>query len=119
MVVLLKAFALGGAICALGQLLMDLTPFNITPGHILVGYVTVGAVLSALGIYQVLVDWGGAGASVPLSGFGHLLAQGAIEGAKAKGLLGAIGGGLEASSVGIAAAVLFGLLTATFFKPKG
>lgn len=119
MVSLFKAFALGGVICALGQLLMDLTPFNITPGHILVGYVTVGAVLSALGIYQVLVDWGGAGASVPLSGFGHLLAQGAIEGVKTKGLLGAIGGGLEASSVGIAAAVLFGLLTATFFKPKG
>lgn len=116
---IIKAFLLGGIICAIGQLLMDLTPFNITPGHILVGYVTVGAVLSALGIYQPLIDWGGAGASVPLSGFGHSLAQGAIEGVKNKGLIGAIGGGLEATSVGIAAAIVFGLLTATFFRPRG
>ena len=77
---LLKAFILGGLICVIGQLLMDLTPFNITPAHILVGYVTTGAVLSGLGLYQPLVDWGGAGATVPLSGFGHSLAQGAIEG---------------------------------------
>ncbi|MDX9871912.1 MAG: stage V sporulation protein AE [Clostridia bacterium] len=119
MELLLKAFILGGVICALGQILMDFTPFNVTPGHILVGYVTVGAVISALGWYQPLIDWGGAGASVPLSGFGHLLAQGAIEGVKKNGLLGAIGGGIEASAVGIAAAVIFGLLTATFFKPRG
>lgn len=116
---LLKAFLLGGAICALGQLLMDLTPFNITPGHILVGYVTMGAVLSAVGIYQPLIDWGGAGATVPLSGFGHTLAQGAIEGVQKKGLLGALGGGLEAASVGVAAAVVFGVVAATFFNPKG
>lgn len=116
---IIKAFLLGGMLCAIGQLLMDLTPFNVTPGHILIGYVTVGAVLSAAGLYQPLLDWGGAGASVPLSGFGHLLAQGAIEGVNSKGLLGAIGGGLEATSVGIAAAVVFGLLTATFFKPRG
>ena len=116
---IIKAFLLGGIICVIGQLLMDLTPFNITPGHILVGYVTVGAVLSAFGIYQPLIDWGGAGASVPLSGFGHSLAQGAIEGVKNKGLIGAIGGGLEATSVGIAAAIVFGLLTATFFRPRG
>lgn len=116
---IIKAFLLGGIICMIGQLLMDLTPFNITPGHILVGYVTIGAVLSALGVYQPLIDWGGAGASVPLSGFGHSLAQGAIEGVKNKGLLGAIGGGLEATAVGIAAAIMFGLLTAIFFKPRG
>ena len=116
---MIKAFLLGGALCAIGQLLMDLTPFKITPGHILVGYVTIGAVLSASGIYGPLVDWGGAGATVPLSGFGHSLAQGAIEGVKEKGLLGALGGGLEATSVGIAAAIVFGLIAATFFNPKG
>ncbi|MBZ4652680.1 MAG: Stage sporulation protein [Peptococcaceae bacterium] len=116
---LIKAFLVGGALCLIGQLLMDLTPFNITPGHILVGYVTGGAILSALGLYQPLVEWGGAGATVPLSGFGHSLAQGAIESVKSKGLLGALGGGLEATSVGIAAAVVFGLVVATFFNPKG
>ncbi|MFZ5754384.1 MAG: stage V sporulation protein AE [Bacillota bacterium] len=116
---LIKAFLVGGALCLFGQLIMDLTPFNITPGHILVGYVTVGAVLSALGLYQPLVEWGGAGATVPLSGFGHSLAQGAIESVKSKGLLGALGGGLEATSVGIAAAVVFGLVVATLFNPKG
>jgi len=78
---LLKAFILGGFICLIGQLLMDLTPFNVTPGHILVGYVTCGAILSGLGLYQPLIDWGGAGAAIPLSGFGHSLAQGALEGA--------------------------------------
>jgi len=116
---IIKAFLLGGILCVVGQLLMDMTPFNITPAHILVGYVTVGAVLSAAGLYQPLVDWGGAGATVPLSGFGHSLAQGAIEGVKNKGLLGALGGGLAATSVGIAAAVVFGLIAATFFNPKG
>lgn len=119
MEMLLKAFFLGGIICAIGQLLMDITPFNITPAHILVGYVSIGAVLSAVGFYQPLIDWGGAGASVPLSGFGHILAQGAIEGVKKNGLLGAIGGGLEASAVGIAAAIIFGLLAATFFRARG
>lgn len=114
-----KAFILGGAICAAGQILMDMTPFNITSGHILVGYVTIGGVLSALGIYQPLVDWGGAGATVPLSGFGHALVQGTIEAVDKKGVMGALGGGLEATSVGIAAAVVFGLAVATFFNPKG
>ncbi|HHY06077.1 MAG TPA: SpoVA/SpoVAEb family sporulation membrane protein [Clostridia bacterium] len=116
---LLKAFVLGGLLCALGQLLIDLTPFNITPGHILVGYVTSGVVLSFLGLYQPLVDWGGAGATVPLSGFGHSLAQGAIEGVKNRGLLGALGGGLEATSIGIATAIVLGLVVATFAQPKG
>lgn len=116
---LLKAFILGGLLCVIGQLLMDLTPFNITPAHILVGYVTTGAVLSGLGLYQPLVDWGGAGATVPLSGFGHSLAQGAIEGVKSQGLLGALGGGLAATSIGVAAAIIFGLIFATFAQPKG
>jgi stage V sporulation protein AE len=118
MEMLIRSFVLGGLICVIGQLIMDLTPFNITPGHILVGYVTGGAVLSALGLYQPLVDWGGAGATVPLSGFGHSLAQGAIKGVDSKGLLGAIGGGIEATAVGVAAAIVFGLIAATFFQPK-
>lgn len=116
---IMKAFILGGIICAIGQLLMDLTPFNVTPGHILVGYVTMGGILSGLGLYQPLVDWGGAGATVPLSGFGHSLVQGTIEAVEKKGILGALGGGLEATSVGIAAAIVFGLAAATFFNPKG
>lgn len=115
----LKAFILGGIICAIGQILMDMTPFNITSGHILVAYVTMGGVLSALGLYQPLIDWGGAGATVPLSGFGHSLVQGTFEAVDKKGVLGALGGGLEATSVGIAAAVIFGLAVATFFNPKG
>lgn len=118
MELLLRAFLLGGLLCVIAQLLIDLTPFNITPAHILVGYVTSGVILSALGLYQPLIDWGGAGASVPLSGFGHSLAQGAIEGVKSKGLLGAIGGGIEATAIGIAAAIVFGLVAATFFQPK-
>ncbi|HHZ17056.1 MAG TPA: stage V sporulation protein AE [Clostridia bacterium] len=118
MEMLVRAFVLGGLICVIGQLLMDLTPFHITPAHILVGYVTTGVVLSALGLYQPLVDWGGAGATVPLSGFGHSLAQGAIRGVESKGLLGALGGGIEATSVGVAAAIVFGLVAATFFQPK-
>lgn len=115
----LIAFVIGGGICVIGQLLMDLTNHKITPAHILVGFVTGGAVLSGLGLYQPLVDFAGAGATVPLPGFGHLLAQGAIEGAKTKGVLGAFSGGLEATAVGIAAAVIFGYLIATVFTPRG
>ncbi|MFZ5641802.1 MAG: stage V sporulation protein AE [Bacillota bacterium] len=114
-----KAFLVGGGFCVIGQLLMDLTSYRLTPAHILVGFVTGGAVLSAIGIYQPLVDFAGAGATVPLPGFGHLLAQGAIDGAKEKGLLGAFSGGIEASAVGIAAAVIFGYLVAAVFTPKG
>lgn len=115
----LKAFLVGGAICVIGQLLMDLTSYRITPAHILVGFVTGGAVLSGLGIYQPMVDFAGAGATVPLPGFGHLLAQGAINGVREKGLLGAFAGGIEAAAVGIAAAVIFSYLTAVIFTPKG
>jgi stage V sporulation protein AE len=79
----------------------------------------LGGIICAIGLYQPLIDWGGAGATVPLSGFGHLLAQGAIDGVKNKGLLGAMGGGLESTSVGISAAIVFGLLTAIFFRPRG
>lgn len=115
-----KAFVVGGGICIIGQLLMDLTSHRITPSHILVSFVTGGAILSALGLYQPLIDFAGAGATVPLPGFGHILAQGAIEGATKKGLLGAFGGGIEAAAVGIAAAVIFGYLVAVVFSaPRG
>jgi len=116
---LVAAFIVGGVLCAFGQLIMDLTRPVITPGHILVGYVTGGAVLSALGLYQPLIDLGGAGATIPLSGFGHSLAQGAIAGVKADGLLGAFSGGIQATSIGITAAVVFGFTMAVFFNPKG
>lgn len=115
----LKAFLIGGGICIIGQLLMDLTSYKITPAHILVGFVTGGVVLSAVGVYQPLIDFAGAGATVPLPGFGHLLAQGAIKGAQANGLLGVFGGGLEASAIGISAAVIFSYLTAVVFTPRG
>ena len=87
------AFVVGGLICVIGQLWMDLTRSSITPAHILVGFVIGGAILSALGLYQPLVDFAGAGATIPLSGFGHSLAQGAIEGVRERGLMGAIAGG--------------------------
>lgn len=115
----LKAFLVGGGICVIGQLLMDLTSYRVTPAHILVGFVTGGALLSGIGVYKPLVDFAGAGATVPLPGFGHLLAQGAINGVKEKGLLGAFAGGIEAAAVGIAAAVIFGYLVAVVFTPKG
>ncbi len=115
----LLAFLVGGFLCLLGQLCMDLTRPAITPAHVLVGYVTGGAVLSALGLYQPLVDLGGAGATVPLSGFGHALAQGAIRAVAAKGLLGAFTGGLEATATGIVAAVVFGFAMAVLFNPRG
>lgn len=114
-----KAFLVGGAICLLGQLLMDLTSHKITPAHILVGFVSGGAILSALGLYQPLVNWAGAGATVPLPGFGHALAQGAIKAVQAKGLLGAFAGGLQATAVGLTAAIVFGYLIAAIFNPRG
>lgn len=116
---IIGAFLIGGIICVIGQLILDLTPFMITPAHILVGYVTTGAIISALGLYEPLIQMGGAGATIPLSGFGHALAQGAIEGVKTKGLLGAIGGGLEATAVGIVSAIILGLSMATIFNPRG
>ena len=118
LLLLLKAFLVGGTFCLIGQLLMDLTSYRITPAHILVGFVTGGAILSALGLYRPLVDFAGAGATVPLPGFGHLLAQGAINGAQ-RGLLGAIGGGIEAAAIGIMASVVFGFMVAVLFNPRG
>lgn len=115
---MLMAFLVGGGLCLIGQLVMDLTKPGITPGHILVGYITIGALLSAVGLYQPLVDIGGAGATIPLSGFGHSLAQGAIAGVQEKGWLGAFSGGITATAGGITAAIVFGYLAAILFNPK-
>lgn len=116
---LVKAFIIGGLICLIGQLIMDLTPFNVTPGHILVGFVSAGAVLSALGLYQPLVNFGGAGATIPLSGFGHTLTQGVFTAMETKGLLGAFSGGIAAAGAGIVASVVFGYVVAVVFRPHG
>ncbi|MFZ5590593.1 MAG: stage V sporulation protein AE [Bacillota bacterium] len=119
LVLLIKAFVIGGLFCVVGQLLMDLTSYKITPAHVLVGFVTAGVILSALGWYQPLVDYAGAGATVPLTGFGHLLAKGVLEGVQKKGIIGLFSGGLASTAGGITAAVVFGYLTALAFKPKG
>lgn len=112
----LWAFLIGGAICTVGQLLLSFT--RLTSARILVLFVVTGVVLGGLGIYQPIVDFAGAGASVPLLGFGNTLAKGAIEGAKEHGILGAFSGGLNATAAGISAAVLFGWLAALIFRPK-
>ena len=113
---LLKAFLVGGALCAIGQVLIDKT--KLTPARILTGYVVTGVVLGALGIYEPLVRWAGAGATVPLLGFGNILAQGVKKAVAKQGLLGVFTGGLTASAGGIAAAVCFALLMALIFKPR-
>ena len=112
----LWCFLCGGLLCLIGQVLIDLT--KLTPARILTGYVVAGVILQALGLYQPLVDWGGAGATVPLTGFGYSLAKGVANAVGEKGLLGVITGGLTATAGGIAAAVVFGLLMAVVFKPK-
>ena len=112
----LNAFLCGGLLCAVGQILIDRT--RLTPARILTGYVVAGVFLSAVGLYQPLADWGGAGATVPLTGFGHALAQGAIRAVQETGLLGAFTGGLTATAGGISAAIFFGFLAALCFKPK-
>ena len=113
---LLKCFVTGGIICIIGQILIDKT--KLTPDRILVIFVTTGAVLGGLGIYQHLVDFAGAGATVPLTGFGYNLAKGAIEGVQQSGLVGAFTGGVKAAAGGIAAAVFFGYLASLISKPK-
>ena len=110
----LWAFLTGGALCAIGQLLIDLT--SLTPARILVTYVVSGVFLGAVGIYEPLVGFAGAGATVPLTGFGYLLAKGVREAVTADGLLGALTGGLEACAGGVTAAVLFALMVALLFS---
>ena len=111
-----KAFMVGGIICIIGQILIDKT--KLTPARILVIFVTTGAILGGLGIYEKLVDFAGAGATVPLTGFGNLLAKGAIEHVHKSGFIGAFTGGTAATAGGIAAAVFFGYIASLIAKPK-
>lgn len=112
----LRCFLCGGLLCAVGQVLIDLT--KLTPARILSGYVVAGVILQAVGVYQPLVDWAGAGATVPLTGFGYSLARGVAKAVEEKGLLGVLTGGLTATAGGIAAAVVFALIMALLCKPK-
>lgn len=113
----LKAFIVGGLICVVGQIFIDKT--KLTPARILVSFVVIGTILSALGLYQPLVDFSGAGATVPLTGFGHLLAKGVKEAIEEDGFFGILTGGLTAAAGGIAASIVCGVLVALIFKPKG
>ena len=110
------AFCIGGALCVTGQLLIDLT--KLTPARILVAFVVAGVVLSALGWYAPLAEFAGAGATVPLLGFGHLLAQGVVNAVNKSGLLGVLTGGLTAAAGGICASLLAGLLAALVAKSR-
>lgn len=112
----IKTFLIGGLLCLVGQALIDYT--KLTPARILTMYVVAGVVLSALGLYQPLADWAGAGASVPLTGFGHALAKGVRQAVAEKGLLGVFTGGFTAAAAGLCAAVFFGLIVALVFKPR-
>jgi stage V sporulation protein AE len=112
----INAFIVGGIICAIGQVLIDKT--KLTPARILVLFVSSGAVLTAMGIYQKIVDVGGAGATIPLTGFGYNLAKGAFQDVDKYGLMGAFTGGVRAAAAGITAAIFFGYLASVAFKPK-
>jgi len=112
----LKCFFVGGALCAVGQILIDKTA--LTPARILTAYVVAGVLLGALGLYQPLADWAGAGASVPLTGFGSVLATGMRRAVAEKGALGILTGGFTAGAAGICAAIIFGYLAALLFQPK-
>ena len=112
----LKAFAVGGAICAVGQIIMDLT--KLTPGRILVCFVVAGVVLGAVGVYAPLAKWAGAGATVPLTGFGNMLVQGTKQAIREYGWLGILTGPLCAGSAGITAAMLSGVVVSFLTKPK-
>ena len=113
----IKAFVVGGLICVIGQILIDKT--KLTPARILVSFVVAGTVLSALGVYQPIVDFAGAGATVPLTGFGHLLAKGVKEAISEDGLFGVLTGGFTAAAGGVSASMICGFLVALIFKPKG
>ena len=112
----IKAFLVGGLLCLIGQVLIDKT--KLTPARILVCYVVIGVLLGAVGLYQPIADFAGAGATVPLTGFGNTLAKGVKEAVQKKGFLGIFTGGLKASAGGIAAAIFSGLLASLFFKAK-
>ncbi len=112
----IKSFLVGGTLCLIGQLLIDRT--SLTPARILTMYVVAGVVLGAVGLYQPLADWAGAGATVPLTGFGNLLAKGVREAVAEKGLIGAFTGGFTAAAGGVGAAIFFGLVVALVFKSR-
>lgn len=112
----LKAFLVGGAFCLIGQILIDKT--KLTPARILTAYVVAGVLFGAVGLYQPLVEWAGAGATVPLTGFGNALAKGVKDAIAEKGILGIFTGGFTAAAGGICAAVFFGYLVALLFKPS-
>lgn len=112
----LKAFAVGGIICVIGQILIDKT--KLTPARILVLFVSSGVFLTVTGIYEKIVDFAGAGATVPIIGFGYCLGNGVIKGVEESGLLGVFTGGVTAAAGGICAAVVFGYIIALIFKPK-
>jgi len=111
----LYAFLVGGFICLIGQILIDYT--KLTPARILVSFVVAGVVLTAIGVYEPIVEFAGAGATVPLTGFGFSLAKGVEEAVMQNGILGALSGGLTATAAGIAASVFFGFIMALIFKP--
>ena len=111
-----KAFLVGGLFCLIGQILIDKT--KLTPARILVGYVVLGVLLSAIGLYEPLAEFAGAGASVPLTGFGHSIAKGVREAIDEQGFLGVFIGGLKATAGGITAAMVAGLIVSLLFKPK-
>lgn len=112
----IKAFIVGGIICAIAQILMDKT--KLTPARILVLYVSLGAILGGLGIYEKLINFGGAGATIPLLGFGNSLSQGVIKAIDKDGIIGIFTGGLSATAGGISAAVFFGYVISLIFNPK-
>lgn len=112
----IKAFIVGGILCAIGQILIDKT--KLSPARILVGYVVCGVILNAIGIYGPFVDFAGAGASVPLTGFGYLLGDGVKKAVEESGFIGIFGGGLKATAAGISAAIFAGLLAGIIFKAK-
>ena len=116
MVDYINAFWVGGLICAIAQILIDKT--RLTPGRILVSFVVIGVILGGVGIYDKLVEFAGAGATIPIVGFGNVLAKGAIEGVEQKGLMGALLGGTKAAAGGISAAIVFGFIIALIFNPK-
>ena len=111
-----RVFLCGGTLCLIGQILIDKT--SLTPARILVSYVVAGVILGGVGIYPYLVEWGGAGATVPLTGFGYLLAKGVAKAVAEQGPLGVLTGGITAAAGGITAAILFGLLGALLFKSR-
>ncbi len=111
-----RAFLCGGLLCLIGQLLIDKT--TLTPAKILVSYVVAGVILGGLGLYKYLVEWGGAGATVPLTGFGYLLAKGVEKAVTEQGAIGILTGGITAAAGGITAAIFFGYLVSIIFKPK-